>query len=86
MHSLCPPPPKLALHSQSYQHRCTMHVQECVCVGAADGSAWPHLEIRGEALHCPREADLINKAIVMALFAHFCRVHSMKCIYHQSEL
>ena len=41
-----------------------------VCVGAADGSAWPHLEIRGEPLHWPREAEL-NNPIVMALFAFF---------------
>lgn len=57
-----------------------------VCVGATNGSGWPHLEIRGEPLHGPREADLINKAIVMALFAYFCSVHSLKYIYRQSEL
>lgn len=43
-------------------------MQECVCVGVADGSAWPHLEIRGEPLHWPLEADFINKANVMAFF------------------
>lgn len=43
-----------------------------MCVGAPDGSAWPHLEIRGEPLHWPHEADFINKANVMAFFFFFC--------------
>lgn len=60
-----------------------------MCVGAPDGSAWPHLEIRGEPLHWPHEADFINKANVMAFFfffAYICRVHSLKRIYLHSEL
>lgn len=58
-----------------------------MCVGVADGSAWPHLEIRGEPLHWPLEADFLNKANVMAFFfAYICRVHSLKRIYLHSEL
>lgn len=31
IHCVSPPPSTPALHTQSYQHRCTVYVQECVC-------------------------------------------------------
>lgn len=79
------PPPTLAQHTWSDQPRHAIYVQECMCVGAADVSGWPYLEIRGEPLHLPLEADFINKANVIALFPYFCHVHRLKLIYLQSE-
>lgn len=85
-HSLCVSPPQHQHCTHSLINTDAQCTCRSVCVGVADGSGWPHLEIRGEPLHWSREADLINKTIIMVLCAYFCRVHSLKCIYRQSEL
>lgn len=52
MHSLCVSPPPQHQHCT---HSLINTDAQCTCmsvrVGAADGSSWPHLEIRGEPLH-----------------------------------